>query len=503
MIRRVFKNFARAFTFATALFAVGVAAFSAIAQAQAQAQTQTQTSDTRLWQKLDALSPGLSSEIQSLHALFCAARPLGRAGATEPDAPSAREEKLRNALATAAGDLSLSHLELGDGSYWAVLESVPKMRRVIFQDSGTRAKLQLHDVLEPRRWKKLELAIETQSCKPNYFSFSEQGRMDVTSFSPANRFESWSLGPPRESRLSPRPAVVAVIDSGFDLRHPLLAPYLLRDGAGAPITLNARDFVAAPEPDDHGNHVAGIVSRESPEIAVLPVMRPNDNVLGQGPSSAHFIPATDLSRKLREQLRELQLETVDFAILNGARVLNMSFGGRYRTRANQSWTAVPGSFDGYEDAFHRYPEAAFVVAAGNDGQDIDEGSWHPVSERRKNVAVVAAVDARGRLASFSNYGKELVDFAAEGVDIASYDSGADGGRWRPDLLMSGTSMAAPQVSRLIGRMLALRPELSAEDTIGILCATVTPSWELLRKTRCGGIVNGQAALEAVARPGWR
>ena len=72
----------------------------------------------------------------------------------------------------------------------------------------------------------------------------------------------------------------------------------------------------------------------------------------------------------------------------------------------------------------------FVVAAGNNGQDLDSVSRPsiPASFDLPNILSVAAVDNTGQLASFSNYGETSVDVAAPGVDIASTFPNYDGNR---------------------------------------------------------------------------
>ena len=58
-----------------------------------------------------------------------------------------------------------------------------------------------------------------------------------------------------------------------------------------------------------------------------------------------------------------------------------------------------------------------VVAAGNDGKDIDKHPVYPASFENGNILTVAASTSTDTLASFSNYGSTNVDVAAPG-DIA-------------------------------------------------------------------------------------
>ncbi|MFZ4755319.1 MAG: S8 family serine peptidase [Miltoncostaeaceae bacterium] len=71
------------------------------------------------------------------------------------------------------------------------------------------------------------------------------------------------------------------------------------------------------------------------------------------------------------------------------------------------------------DAISQHPNTLFVAAAGNDGTDNDVIPQDPCDVPLPNVLCVAAIDASGNLASFSNYGATSVDVAAPGVGIQS------------------------------------------------------------------------------------
>lgn len=86
-----------------------------------------------------------------------------------------------------------------------------------------------------------------------------------------------------------------------------------------------------------------------------------------------------------------------------------------------------------------------VVAAGNDGRPIDKerNERYPVEYRRlfeDKILSVAAHDGGNQLASFSNYGREVVDIAAPGCELIAIDGSG------VTTVSSGTSLAAPLVS---------------------------------------------------------
>ena len=147
---------------------------------------------------------------------------------------------------------------------------------------------------------------------------------------------------------------------------------------------------------------------------------------------------------------------IRYAVDNGARVINMSFG-KYIS-PEKRWV----------DSAIRYAEqhdVLIVHASGNENNNVDEKEnypnpwlkqWNSTATNFINVGASSDPKISGSVAAeFSNYGKQNVDVFAPGVRIYSTFPGSQYGNLR------GTSMAAPIVSGLAALIRSYYPGLSA------------------------------------------
>lgn len=233
---------------------------------------------------------------------------------------------------------------------------------------------------------------------------------------------------------------VGVVDTAQSLHHPETSrrfqdPGLdLLGGAGsAEVAANGVDDDGdglVDESDQHGTHIAGLVSLAAPEARIYAVRALEEDGKGEA-----FTVAKGILR----------------AIQAGVDVISLSFTTMHDSRAIER--AV-------DDAIDR--GIAVVSAVGNRGLAcVEFPAWAPW------VVAVAAVDGDRTRAPFSNYGPET-DLSAPAVDVLS-TYGADAyARW------SGTSFAAPLVAGGAALLLEKYPGLSPAEVEQALRDTTQP-----------------------------
>jgi subtilisin family serine protease len=280
--------------------------------------------------------------------------------------------------------------------------------------------------------------------------------------------------------------IVAVIDSGVDYTHPDLDQNIwtnfaeLNGQAGVDDDNNGYvDDIRGWNFSDnnnnpmdqinHGTHVAGVIGAEANAQGVTGL---NWNVQIM---PLKFIGPDGLGTTAGA------IEALNYAVANGARISNNSWGGAAFSQA---------LFDAIEAAGTQ--QHIFVAAAGNDALNNDTNPQFPANIALDNVISVAATDSSDNLASFSNFGPNTVDLAAPGVGILSTlanDSYAS---------LSGTSMATPFVSGAAALLLAYNSSLTVSDVRSALLTTVDPNPNLLNRLLSGGRLNVFNALNSVA-----
>jgi len=199
---------------------------------------------------------------------------------------------------------------------------------------------------------------------------------------------------------------VAVVDTGIDFRHPDLAPNY-KGGWNAIVS------TATPLDDQgHGTHVSGTIA----------AVKDLKGVVGVAPSvDLYGVKVLD---KNGSGQYSWVVAGIEWAVMNGMDVINMSLGGGSGTEALKAIMKKSKEMG-----------VAVVCAAGNDSGPVNYPAKYP------EAIAVSASDSSDKIAYFSSRGPEIV-VIAPGVNVYSTRKG--GGY----TTMSGTSMACPHTAGL-------------------------------------------------------
>jgi hypothetical protein len=217
----------------------------------------------------------------------------------------------------------------------------------------------------------------------------------------------------------------------------------------------------------HGTHVAGIAADGNPAIRLAYARITYDT------GNPHLPP----TRALERDTAASYASTVQWFRAHNIRVVNMSWWDRpseyekdladngigkdaaeRKLLARQYFETVR---DGLYAALKSAPDILFVTIAGNSNANNAFEEDIPSSFRLPNLIVTGAVDDAGAETSFTTYG-DNVQVDADGADVESVIPGGT------RLKMSGTSMAAPQVTNLAAKLLATDPALTPIELIALI-----------------------------------
>jgi len=268
--------------------------------------------------------------------------------------------------------------------------------------------------------------------------------------------------------------IIGIIDTGIDYNHPDLKHAMWinitedingngeldaddinnidDDGNGFIDDVMGWDFTDAPRfidggdyavpdndpmddyPSGHGTQIAGIIAAEHNNVTGISGVSPGVRIMNlRAGTASGYLEEDDVAR------------AVLYALDNGVRILNMSFGDVVLSRFLKDVIT------------YAYSKGMIIVAsAGNEATD----RIHYPSGLSETISVGAS-NENDQIAGFSNYGN-TIDLLAPGTNMLST---APGNRYNS---VQGTSFSAPVVSAVCGLILSNEPAFESEQVRNIL-----------------------------------
>lgn len=227
----------------------------------------------------------------------------------------------------------------------------------------------------------------------------------------------------------------------------------------------------------HGTHVAGVIAAvRGNNLGIDGIAGNHIKIMG-----VRAVPNGD------ERDKDVA-NAIRYAVDNGAKIINMSFGKDTSPDRETVWDALK-----YADK----KGVLMVKAAGNDDVNIDTDVHYPTNFDDKGNKVAQAIITVGAStpeqdnlkASFSNYGKKSVDVFAPGTAILST---VPHDKFKEE---QGTSMASPITAGVAALVWSHYPKLSAVEVKEIIMNSVNKNEQLSDISVTGGVVDAYKAVQ--------
>lgn len=301
---------------------------------------------------------------------------------------------------------------------------------------------------------------------------------------PAGQAYEWQWAAVRADAV-PEPALraaggvtIAVVDTGADLAAPDLA-------AKTPLAYNVRTGAAdVSDQNGHGTFVASLAAGSATN---------GDGIAGFGGDARLLVVKVGSESGALTDMDEAV--AIAHAVDRGARVINLSFGGRETSRTEQ--LAIDFAF------------ASGVLLVAAVGNSYEEGNplEYPAALLGDRGLAVAASTLAGARASFSNTGAQ-VSLAAPGENVFGALSSLSPEEHFPRTALpgatglygygSGTSFAAPLVAGSAALVWGANPTLTAAEVAGILKTTAQGGGTWTPELGWG-VIDVAAAVERAAQ----
>ncbi len=234
--------------------------------------------------------------------------------------------------------------------------------------------------------------------------------------------------------------------------------------------------------ESHATHVAGIIGAER-----------NNGKGANGVANNVAIMSVRTTPRGDEYDKDVALG-IRYAVDNGAKVINASFGKAFSPKAEWVYDAIK---------YAASKDVLIVTGAGNDGNDIDNlnnpkypndhaNSGTEISDNLLNVGALEPKYGSELVANYSNYGKNNVDVFAPGSAIYSTLPNNKYG------FEQGTSMASPAVAGVAALIRSQYPKLSASQVKKIIMKSGLP---IKAKVVLGGEAGKVASLNEISTSG--
>ena len=288
-----------------------------------------------------------------------------------------------------------------------------------------------------------DYVVRTMDTLPNdyYYRFNNSiMNYQFKDNSGINAEEAWDI-------ISSAPdIIVAVMDTGLDLRHEDLRFNIYNNGSNTINQTTGKNIGA--DDNGHGTHVGGLIGAEG------------DNGVGStGVAwSVQLLSTKALDSRGVGNISKI-IQAIDYAIYRDVRVINASLGGDLNNASEAEYDAVKKAID---------HGIVIIAAAGNNNSNTDWQPSYPAAYPLRGLISVGASNSDPKRSVWSADGSDASSFGKTSVHIFAPGSGLISTVIDTDLsnnsnsynFKSGTSMATPIVAGSVALLLSLKPYLT-------------------------------------------